>query len=76
MTKHLETHRKTDACDRADELVPENGGADDHREPDTPLPDPRQETDRDGNAEGVKLEEQYLITDSGAEQLSSFPLDL
>ena len=32
--------------------------------------------DRAGMAEGVKLEEQYLITETGAEQLSSFPLDL
>ena len=32
--------------------------------------------DRAGAAEGVKLEEQYLITETGAEQLSSFPLDL
>ncbi len=31
---------------------------------------------RHGNSEGVKLEEQYLITDTGAEQLSSYPLDL
>ena len=27
-------------------------------------------------AEGVKLEEQYLITDDGPELLSSFPIDL
>jgi Xaa-Pro aminopeptidase len=32
--------------------------------------------DRGGRHEGVKLEEQYLITDTGAEQLSTFPLAL
>ena len=32
--------------------------------------------DREGHYEGVKLEEQYLITESGSEQLSSFPLEM
>ncbi len=32
--------------------------------------------DRAGNAEGVKLEQQYLITETGAELLTPFPLDL
>ena len=32
--------------------------------------------DRAGAHEGVKLEEQYLVTESGPEKLSSFPLDL
>lgn len=32
--------------------------------------------DREGRYEGVKLEEQYLITETGNEQLSTFPIDL
>ncbi|MEM9651150.1 MAG: Xaa-Pro peptidase family protein [Actinomycetota bacterium] len=32
--------------------------------------------DRLGRYEGVKLEEQYLITETGAEMLSSFPVEL
>jgi Xaa-Pro aminopeptidase len=32
--------------------------------------------DRAGRHEGVKLEEQYLITEAGSEKLSSFPIDL
>lgn len=32
--------------------------------------------DRPGNHEGVKLEEQYLITDTGAEKLSTLPVEL
>jgi Xaa-Pro aminopeptidase len=31
---------------------------------------------RDGVGEGVKLEDQYLITETGCEQLSTYPLDL
>ena len=31
---------------------------------------------RDGLSEGVKLEDQYLITDSGPEKLSTYPIDL
>jgi len=31
---------------------------------------------RDGQGEGVKLEEQYLVTESGHEKLSSFPIGL
>ena len=30
----------------------------------------------DDGREGVKLEEQVLVTDTGIEQLSSYPLDL
>ncbi len=31
---------------------------------------------RDGSGEGVKLEEQFLVTDSGQEKLSTFPIGL
>ncbi|MGI9596419.1 MAG: M24 family metallopeptidase, partial [Acidimicrobiales bacterium] len=31
---------------------------------------------RDGLSEGVKLEEQYLITETGNERLTTFPIDL
>ncbi len=31
---------------------------------------------RDGASEGVKLEEQYLVTETGPEKLSTYPLDL
>ena len=30
----------------------------------------------DGGREGVKLEEQVLVTEDGIEQLSSYPLEL
>ncbi len=67
-------------CDEYPEIVfPEQWddvGFDGHLEPGMVLTCEAYVGDREGLHEGVKLEEQYLITETGHEKLTGYPIDL